>query len=287
MFKWFILYYLFCLGYVTYSLWNQKENGLIKGILITFVPVLGFILSYLLFRKPRNTQYAGSEENHGEFLFSSFSTSKINVEKEINIIPYQEVLLSNDNDHKRSMLIDGLKDGKDNIDIFYKAIKSDDTETVHYAATSIMEIQKKFVISLHELLKRMEENPSDYEAMDRYAETLKRYVDSNMVDQEAKMQYRNELSGLLEHLLESPIRSKKHFVEKINNDLEIGELEKSQHYSQLFMKEFPNDEMSYLLAMKVSYMMQNAKTLHEIMDKLKRTPIQLSPTGINALHFWS
>lgn len=287
MFKWFILYYLFCLGHVSYLLWKKRENRVIKAIIITFIPVLGYALSYLLFKRSNNIQQESSWESNEVFLFSSFPSSKIDVEREINVIPLQEVLLSNDNHHKRSMLIDSLKDGTNNIDILYKATKSDDTETAHYAAIAIMEIQKKFVTSLHGLIKRIEENPTDYEVMDRYAETLEKYVDSNMVDQETKMKYRLQLSELLERLLESPIRCKKHFVEKINCDLEIGDMVKSQFYSQMFMDDFPDDEVPYLLAMKVSYTMQNTKKLYEIMNKLKRRPIQLSPTGINALHFWS
>lgn len=266
---------------------NDRENRVIKAIIIIYIPVLGYALSYLLFKGSNNVQHESSGESNKEFLLSTVPISKINVEREINIIPFQEVLLSNDNHHKRSMLIDSLKDGINNIDILFKATKSDDKETAHYAATAIMEIQKEFVTSLHGLIKRIEENPTDYEAMDRYAETLKKYVDSNMVDQETKMKYRFQLSELLDRLLESPVRCKKHFVEKINCDLEIGDLEKSLYYSQMFMEEFPDDEVPYLLAMKVSYTMQNSKKLYEIMNKLKRRPIQLSPTGINAFHFWT
>lgn len=260
---------------------------MIKAIIILFIPVLGFALSYLLFRRPDSIQHDSSEESHEELSFSYFPSGKVNVEQEINVIPFQEVLLSNDNHYKRSMFIDSLKNGPNNIDILYKAIKSDDMETAHYAATAIMEIQKNFVTSLHELMKRIEENPFDYDAMDRYVEILKKYIDSNMVDQETKIQYRMQLSEILERLLESPVRCKEHFIEKINGDLEIGEYEKTEHYSQEFMKEFPHDEVPYLLAIKVSYTMQNSKKLTEIMEKLKKTPIQLSPTGINALHFWS
>jgi hypothetical protein len=287
MFKWFVLYYLFCLCYVGYLLLNNKEFKVIKAIMIIFIPVLGLALSYLLFKKSNNVQPESSGESNKVFLFSSFPGSKINVEREINIIPFQEVLLSNDHHHKRSMLIDSLKDGSNTIDILFKATKSDDKETAHYAATAIMEIQKKFVTSLHSSIERMGENPTDYETMDRYAETLKEYIDSNIVDQEAKMKYRVELSELLDRLLDSPVRCKKHFVEKINCDLEIGDLEKSLNYSQMFMAEFPDDEVPYLLAMKVSYAMQNSKKLYEIMNKLKRRPIQLSPTGLKALHFWT
>ena len=287
MFNWFVLYYLLCLCHVSYLLVNNRGNRMIKTIIIIFIPVLGYVLSYLLFKRSKNVQYESSGESNKVLLFSSFPRGKIDVEREINIIPFQEVLLSNDNHQSRSIFIDSLKDGTNNIDILLKATKSGDTETAHYAATAVMEIQRKFVMSLQALIKRIEENPTDYEAMDRYTEILKKYVDSNMLDHETKMKYRFQLSVLLERLLESPVGCKKHFIEKINCDLEIGNFEKSMYYSQMFMEEFPADEIPYLLAMKVSYTMKNSKKLYEIMDMLKKRPIQLSPKGINALHFWT
>ncbi|MBS4196426.1 hypothetical protein [Lederbergia citri] len=287
MFKWLILYYLFCLVYGFFLILKNRENGFIKTIIITFFPVIGFLLSYLLFKSQNNEKNENTnEEKSDEFLLLPQST-EIQVEREINIIPFQDALLSNDNNLKREMLIDSLKNGVKDIGVLNKAIKSDDTETAHYAATAIMEIQRKYVTALHDLMKRLEESPFDYEVMDRYAETLKKYVDSGMIDQETKIQYQMQFSDLLENLLNSPLRCKQYFVDKINCDVELGNFKKAQFYSQQFIEAYPLDEASYLTAMKVYYAVQNRKKLAEILNTLRKTPIQLSPKGLKALHFWS
>ncbi|MEN8698507.1 hypothetical protein [Bacillus infantis] len=288
MFKWIILYFLFCLCFWFYLLWKKEENRLIKTIIVTFVPVLGFVLSYLLFKtQSRLQKEEESLDGNGEYFSLLPSDGRVKWELEINLIPYQEALLSSDNHLKRSMLIDSLKNGDNNIGILTKAIKSEDSETSHYAATAIMEIQKKYIASLQSSIKRLGENPSDYEAMDSYAQTLKKYIESGLLDKETMMHYRHQLSSLLEGLLNSPLSCKYYYVEKINCDLELGKNDQMEYYSQLFLESYPYDEQAYITALKVYYAAGNLNKLNDVLEKLRRTPIQLSPKGFRALHFWS
>jgi hypothetical protein len=288
MFEWIIVYSLFCLCFGFYLLWKKEENRLIKTIIVTFIPVFGFVLSYLLFKTPsRQQKEEESQEENEEFFFPLPSDGRIKLEHEINFIPFQDALLSSDNYLKRSMLIDSLKNGDNNIGILTKAIKSDDSETSHYAATAIMEIQKKYIASLQYSIKRIEENPLDYEAMDDYAKTLKKYIESGLLDKETKLHYREQLSSLLEDLLNSPLKCRQYYVEKIHCDLELGRSDKTEYYSQLFLEYYPYDEQAYMTAMKVYYTAGNLHKLNDVLDTLRRTPIQLSPKGFKALHFWS
>lgn len=279
------LYLLFCLIYGIKLFLEKQENRIVKIIIIIFFPVFGFLVTYVLF-KSTNSKSNENKSDTSEELLLHPSKGRINVEREINIIPFQDALLLNEHNIKRSMLIDILKDGIRSFGLLNKAIKSSDSEISHYAAATVMEIQKKFVTTLQDLMKRLKESPLDYEAMDCYTKTLKKYISSGLMDQETKAQYQGQLSNFLEKLLESPLRCKDYFIDKIDCDLEIGNYEKAQYFSQQFIEEYPLDEASYLTSMKVFYTMQNPKKITEIMNKLKKMPIQLSPKGLNALHFW-
>ena len=265
---------------------GKQENRFVKIIIISFLPVAGFIVSYTLFKSKNSKPNENKSDTNEELLLHS-SKGRINVEREINIIPFQDALLLNDHNIKRSMLIDSLRVGIRSFDLLNKAIKSSDSEISHYAAATIMEIQKKFVKTLQDLMKRLKESPLDYEAMDCYTKTLKKYISNGLMDQETKAQYQRQLSNFLETLLESPLRCKDYFIDKINCDLEIGNYEKAQYFSQQFIEEYPLDEASYLTSIKVFYTIQDPKKITEIINKLRKMPIQLSPKGLKALHFWS
>lgn len=288
MFEWIIVYSLFCLSLWFYLQWKKEENRFVKTIIVTFIPIFGFVLSYLLFKTPSRLQKEEESQEENEELSSLLpSGGKIKMEREINFIPFQDALLSSDNQLKRSMLIDSLKNGDNNIGILTKAIKSEDSETSHYAATAIMEIQKKYIASLQSSIKRLGESPSDYEAMDDYAKTLTKYIESGLLDKETALHYRERLSSLLEDLLNSPLKCRQYYVEKIHCDLELGRSDKTEYYSQLFLESYPYDEQAYITALKVYYAAGNLNKLNDVLDTLRRTPIQLSPKGFRALHFWS
>ncbi|MCA1041525.1 hypothetical protein LCM00_18570 [Bacillus infantis] len=288
MFEWIIVYSLFCLSFWFYLQWKKEENRFVKTIIVTFIPIFGFVLSYLLFKTPSRLQKEEESQEENEELSSLLpSGGKIKMEREINFIPFQDALLSSDNQLKRSMLIDSLKNGDNNIGILTKAIKSEDSETSHYAATAIMEIQKKYIASLQSSIKRLGESPSDYEAMDDYAKTLTKYIESGLLDKETALHYRERLSSLLEDLLNSPLKCRQYYVEKIHCDLELGRSDKTEYYSQLFLESYPYDEQAYITALKVYYAAGNLNKLNDVLDTLRRTPIQLSPKGFRALHFWS
>jgi tetratricopeptide (TPR) repeat protein len=280
-----VMYFLFCIVYGFNVFLKKQENGLIKVVLITFFPVIGLALSSMLFKsqnsKPLKT---ASDISDGHLIASSVT---MNMEKEADVIPFEDALLSEDPIIKRRMLVKSLKNGVENFEILNKAIKSDDSETAHYAAIVMMEIQKKFVTDLHDLMKDLEESPLDYEAMDRCAKTLRKYIDSGMIDKETKMRYLMQLSALLEELLKSPLKCKEYFIDLIHCELETGKYEKAQIYSELFIEEFPFDESAYLTAMMAWYALQKPEKLADTMNLLRKKPIKLSPKGLQTLHFWA
>jgi hypothetical protein len=280
-----VVYLLFCIIYGVYVFIKKQENRLIKVVLVTFFPIIGFALSSMLFKsqnsKPIDT---GSDKSEGHSISSS---SSMHMEKEANVIPFEDALLSEDHHLKRRMLVKSLKNGVGNFEVLNKAIKSDDSETAHYAATVMMEIQRKFVTDLHDLMNGLEESPHDYEAMDRCVKTLRKYIDSGMIDKETKVRYQIQLSALLEELINSPLKCKEYFIDLIQCELETGEQDKAQIYTQLFIDEYPLDETAYLTAMKVWYALQNQEKLAETMKILRKKPIKLSPKGLETLHFWA
>ena len=136
---------------------NIRKNGLQDSIykfaVIFFIPVLGFLIlgiSAIIRRYIKK-----SDEELDEFLRSVhggehiYHEEAIDFENEINTIPMEDSLEFSDNKTKRAYLIYILKkDFTGHVKSLQKALRSDDSETSHYAAAALMEIRKEFEVML-------------------------------------------------------------------------------------------------------------------------------------------
>jgi hypothetical protein len=296
MFKLFLLYYLICFGYTVVAISRKKENGLIKSSLIIFLPVVGFVLVLYLFKPVRQLSPLPSQEVEEEIVISPGGTGTdddgsfyktINIENEINVVPIQDALLLNDNKIKRKLLIQSLKENSiENTKVLEKALESDDSETSHYAATAIMEMKRKLLNSMQELGLLLEKKPDNFQILRSYAETINKYLKSGFLDDGTYKQYQSLLSTVLEKLLVSGQGQSQHYIDKINCDLALVDYEKAAYYSERFLVEHPKEEMAYIMAMKLHYILKNPSQLQSVISTLKRRPVRLSAQGLSIIRFW-
>ncbi|WP_042461048.1 hypothetical protein [Neobacillus dielmonensis] len=294
MFKILVLFYfLVCIGYAVVGIRRKKENILIKSLLITFFPFLGFLLVVYLFKpiKSDNSQPRSTHDGNDEPItviegeISLYKT--IDVESEINFVPIQEALLLNDNSIKRKLMIHSLKENSiGNPIVLEKALKCDDSETSHYAATAIMEMKRKLMNSIQELASVLEERPNDPEVLISYAEVIKTYINSGFLDEGTYKQYQSLQSSVLERILLSEQSQKQHYIDKIDCDLNLRAYDKAAYFCEKFLAEYPNDEMAYITAMKLQYKLSNSQKLQDILTTLKKQPVKLSAQGLSLIRFW-
>lgn len=293
MFKLLVLsYYLLCVGYMFLVVRRKKENRLITTLLIVFLPIFGYVLTLYLFKSKKQTDFSESiiedvqkeniqVKNRGEFL------QPVNIEEEINVIPIEDALLLNENKIKRKLLIHSLKENAiQNTKVLEKALQSDDSETSHYAASAIMEMKRKLVNSIQELSAQYEANKDDIRVMTSYAEAISQYLKNGLLDEGTYKQYQSLQSEVLEKILNTGKGEPKHFINKINCDLGLLQYEKASHFSDLFLQEHSNDEMAYIMAMKLSYELQNPTNIQRIVMTLKKQPVKLSAQGLSIIRFW-
>jgi hypothetical protein len=287
-----LLYYLFCFGYTVVAISRKRENGLIKALLITFLPLVGFVLVLYLFKPMK--QFSASQEVEEERVNSPGRTEDngnfyqtINIENEINVVPIQDALLLNDNKIKRKLLIQSLKENSiENTKVLEKALECDDSETSHYAATAIMEMKRKLLNSMQELGLLLEKKTDDFQILREYVEVINKYLKSGFLDDGTYKQYQSLLSTVLEKLLASGQGLKQHYIDKINCDLALVNYEKAAYYSERFLVEHPNEEMAYIMAMKLHYNLKNPLQLQSVISTLKKQPVRLSAQGLSIIRFW-
>ena len=288
-----LIYYLISVIYSFYVLSRKKENGLIKVLLINFLPVMGYVLIIYLFKPIKETNSELAVEVEGDFTnldkedFSNIYHS-INIENEINVVPIQDALLINDNKVKRKLLIHSLKENSiQNPRVLEKALQSDDSETSHYAATAIMEMKRKLMNAIQELASRLDQDSENTDLMRSYEEVIKKYLESGFLDEGTYKQYQSLHSSMLERILKSGQGQRQHYIDKINCDLSLKEFEKAAYQSERFIDHFPNDETAYIMAMKLQYTLRNSDQLQNILKRLKKLPVSLSAEGLQIIRFWS
>jgi hypothetical protein len=288
-----ILYYLVCIFYTILVLKKKRENGLIKALVITFLPVFGFVLVHYLFKPNKSIQQnqvlevenrLGTIDKQGHLNI----IQPINIEEEVNLVPIQDALLLNENKIKRKLLIHSLKENSiQNTKILEKALQNEDSETSHYAASAIMEMKRRLQNSIQELGVQLNECPEDVEIMSTYAEVISQYLKSGFLDEGRFKYFESLLSTILEQIITSGHGQKQHYVDKINNDLSLQQYEKAAYYCDKFMEEHPHEEMAYIMAMKLHYSLRNSNQLQRIISTLKKQPVSLSPNALRIVRFWS
>lgn len=296
MFKLLVLfYYLCCFTFAGHSLWRKKKNGLMIAILITSLPVLGIFLALYLFKSAKpcvrgqedagdSAAYFGKAGMEEEYLNLK---QPIDIEKEINLVPIQEALLLNDNKIKRTLLIHSLKENVvHNPQVLEMALENEDSETSHYAATAIMELKRKLLNRIQELEEQLAAKPDDPGTLSTYAEVIQQYLKSGFLDEGTCTQYQTLLSKVLERILESGNGSQQHYIEKINVDLEFHDYKKASLYSEKFLESHRDDEMAYIMAMKLHYTLRNPSRLQSVVSLLRKQPVRLTPQGLNIIRFW-
>ncbi|WP_108669032.1 hypothetical protein [Peribacillus acanthi] len=289
MFNALLAYYGVSMIYIIIYYIRKKKNWLTQLFILLFCPVVGIIILFEM-----NREYKDKSTNLPDWLIKQreeeekeSSLIMPDIDTELSVVPINDTLVLNDDSLKRRALLNLLKtETINNVDILSNALVNNDSETAHYAATAIMEIKRKMLNSIHSLERLANQQMNDVKILTSYAESLKKYVESNLLDEQSKKIYMYKYSSLLERLIEFLPQDKSNYIEKINYDLELNELEKVEYYCKLFIKNCGNEEEAYFSSMKFYYLIKNKEKFDSVILQLKNAPVKISPEGMKLFRFW-
>jgi len=267
------------------------QNSLYKLFIIFFLPVAGllfFIVSAILNKIPnRSDSVVDSYLKYIREQKHIYYEEAMDFAKAINTVPLEDSLNFSDNKSKRAYLIYILKkDFISHIKGLQKAIKSEDTETSHYAAAALMEIKKQFEVLLAKTGEKYKKNKDDISAIQEYVNILKKYLKSGLADKVDCFNYLEKYSAALSELLSRHITNEVYFVDKINCDIELGDYESAEDFGIRFFEYFPNSEKPYLALMKFYYLSRDTESFAKVSKILKKKKIGLTEYGESVIRFW-
>ncbi|MCZ8518248.1 MULTISPECIES: hypothetical protein [Paenibacillus] len=296
MFEWgLLLYLLMCTLVLAIRHRHDRNEFLIRLALAVGLPIAGFLLPLFW---PAGRQLRAREEQSAEFMAtldrihseapSPTVIYKPEAVKEINVIPLEEALLVNDTTTRRRIVIDLLKqDSLEYLEVLRMAVGNEDTETSHYAVSAIMEIKRKLTLSLQKLSVQYERNKGDAHLLRSYADVLRNYMRSGLLDERTLLKYKHTYTRVLGELLELSSDAYEAYGEKVNTDLELRQYETAEHTARLFITSFPRDEEAYLALIKVYFTMRSMDQLKSALEELKRSPVRLTSRALGVVRFWA
>jgi hypothetical protein len=287
-----IIHSVICLIYFAVNLkFKGLQDSFYKLFIIFFLPIAGllfFIVSAILSKIPnRSDSIVDSYLKYIREKKHIYYEEAVDFEKEMNTVPLEDSLNFSNNKSKRAYLIYILKkDFASHIKGLQKAIKSQDTETSHYAASALVEIKKQFEILLASAHENYKNNMDDIIAIQEYVNTLKKYLKSGLADKVDYYDYLEKYSAVLSKLLSRHVTNEAYFVDKINCDMELKDYKSAEDFGKRFFKYFPNSEKPYLALMKFYYLSHDLKSFANVSKVLKNKKIGLTEYGESVIKFW-
>lgn len=282
-----LIYYLLSIIYICLLVIFKRENFLIQAFILLSCPFISLLFIYAMSKKKYSKNllpdWLLSREQYDDLVFKS-----PNIEAETNIIPFNDALVLNDNKTKRRMLIDLLKgEFSTNIDALELALKSDDSETSHYAATAVQQAKSDLMKTMRKLEEEIDNAETDSRLLEDYRDILKQYIRIEFLDKQTRKRYMYTYLATLSKLIKlSPDSSKLNYMEKIDVAISLHEYREALEAVNQFLAVFPDQEESYFAAMNIHYVMKNREGFNEIVGRLRASEIRLSPDKLNQLRFW-
>lgn len=263
----------------------NKQERFCNFIIAFFFPFGGFLAVLILYFSRHNKAREIDSEEDIDNAYILF-TDRLDIEKDINIVPLEETLIINDTKEKRRQLIEVLKkDSSEYIDMLKIAVRDNDVETSHYAAAAIAEIKRNLDFKLQSFSVEFEKNKSDIKLLKGYADVLEEYIDSGLIDDFNKRKIAIIYIEVLEYLIENYNEREDYYNKLIKVLFEADELEKAEKYCKDFLENYGTED-AFLASLKYYYRLRDKEKFEKTFKRLLNSPIKLSNKGLNIVRFW-
>jgi len=277
-------------AFFVYCKMKKSEESLMRLILTLLFPLVGvtiFLIIDNFVDKSKDRTGELQESSTYEADIDSFFLKRLNVEREVNIVPVKEALLVNNNEIKRRLIVDSLKEDVYEYRNFLKeALKDKDTETSHYAAAAVVEIKRKLLISVQETAGKYEKEPQNLNKIRDYAIAIERIIESELLDKKNTYKYLHIYSSVLQKMIRMNHKNKEILGKKIACDIRLKDYDKAMIYCNLLKKLDKNSLKPYMMLLKIYYEIGNTSKFNETLEFIKSSRIKIQRKALGSIRFW-
>lgn len=276
----------FCIaaGYLLWMCLKEKDGrkGFMVSLFFIMVPVVGII--FIACTKIIDVLFYWKRDKHldtSEFSFSKERSRMIisdDVDKESDKVPIEEAFMLSDSLNRRNAFLEILKndDSEDYIPRIRNAMRHDDSEVVHYAATYITDTIAKY--KEDELkLRKLCEKQEDPELYLNYLHYCAKVLSSRVLSEPDEKRYLQYYEKYLERLFfryqedVDPIL----IAQIIALYKVFGENELREKWANRMEVYMEHDIIAAKEILKYYFEIQDNEKFHKTIERIKESPLEL------------
>lgn len=208
-------------------------------------------------------------------------------EDEGMVIPLEEAMSINDAGTKRQLMLDILRRSPDQFTaLLQEACLDADIEVSHYASTAVMEIQREYEYDLQRAEKRYRQEKDNPIYRDQCIDSLKKYIDSGLIDENILFVYRHRLSEVLAEKMQDEPENMDAVLTAADNYLALNNMTEAEALAKSAVSKWPSREETWLAMLNIYDRMNNGEGIKEVISRIKANNVYLSNHGRSVLAFW-
>ncbi|MEG1446016.1 MAG: hypothetical protein RSC58_01990 [Ruthenibacterium sp.] len=259
--------------------------------MVLLVPPVGFLLAlFVHFHEGREANQISETEIEkltvDNELYKSIDYQKTGHEN--SIVPIQEALLIDDEEVKRTLMLDVLnQDTSQYVPLLQKAREDSDTEVSHYAITAMVELQKEYDVELQKVSGQYYADRQNEKALNQYIVSLHNYLEIGLLEGSMLTMYRNTYLQLLE--AHEKLCGAQLETAKARFDTEIA----LENYSAAALdademcKRWPLESTGYLARLQICAAISDSAGVRAVLAEIKQKHIYVNTAGREIMEFWN
>ncbi len=284
----FLIIHLICVVFCAVHRAHKKQN---MGVVLFFIflPGLGFLIYFL----PHWIQkLIGIEQYDRESLVKRLhiekSQERPDMKTELDVVPVEDAMAVSENVEKRSLLLNQLKkDIYSNYKELMAAENDRDSESAHYVAAAKMEVYRTQQKQWIQIFKKYEKNPKSAPQYIKVLDTLKDFIDSNLMSVKEQEMYKKRYCDLIEGKdMQEVVISDEQYTAYLIYLTDLKKYEKAEDFWNK-SRDYVRNEICYMRMMEMFYEVRaEAKFKKCIKDLQTDATIRLSSNGLEKLRYW-
>jgi hypothetical protein len=257
---------------------------------VLFIPFLGIVILLILYVITRLKRKVKAYDKDGLFLETAKMDylSEFDEEKERNIVPVEEALIINEKNVQRSLVMEIAKrDPEGYLENLKKALLSDDTETAHYAASSITELKRGYDRKLAESERIYRRNPASGIARREYIDVLNDILIADLAIDSIRDKHISALVSTLEYDIQNSEKPPHESFEMlIEYSLKAGDVHSAKKWQSKYQQLYYKSDRPIRLKLLIAYETKDTAMFSSTIDEVKRAKFPITQKTKSMLEFW-
>jgi len=269
----------------------KDKQQRIFGLFFLMLPVLGFLFYFIPkigFQWSQKTNLYDVSNVKLKINEETFS-QKPDVQKEMNIVSFNEVMQIGRKEEKRSLLLNVLQDDLvDNAAFIRSALGDSDSETTHYAASATMQIYTKLRSVIQALETSFQLDPNNTTVMLELLTAISNYIQSGVLTKRDHDFYCNKYIRTFNQLnaIDPEVLTSENYLNQVDFQFSSLAIHESIETALKARDRFDLEEV-HLKVLELYYKTGNQRQFNEAFETFKHSKLTVSNKGLELIRFWS